>query len=264
MNLFTVATGERHPAELAILFGRRLITAQEPGEGERWDEAKLKAITGGDPITARFMRGNFFTFNPTFKLLMSGNHRPRMRSADGGMRRRFHLIPFIHKPAKVDEDLQAKLRAELGGILKWALAGEIERRRIGLSPPPVVVKATDEYFATENILGQWMEERCERSPARTGLTRDLYRDYVSWAASAGEYKLPERTFAQKLQMQPGIERWQHPVTRRGGWRGLALLAMPDELPFGRAQPHPARASEGGPNGPPKSFDEAGEWEAEEP
>lgn len=263
MDMFTVATGERHPTELAILFNVRLVTASETEEGRRWDEAKLKAITGGDPITARFMRGNFFTFRPMFKLLMSGNHRPRMRSADRAMRRRFHMIPFLHRPAAPDLQLMDKLRGEYAGILKWAIEGELDRRRIGLCPPPSVVAATDEYFENENALGRWIDERCTRGVELTALTRDLYRDFKSWAATAGEFAGSERVFSQKVQQQPGVERWLHPVTRRGGYRGIGLLAVPGELDLtpSRERTTPARGE-----GVPTSsggYEEAGAWEADE-
>lgn len=262
MDMFTIATGERHPAELAILYAVRLVTAAETEEGRRWDEAKLKAITGGDPITARFMRGNFFTFRPNFKLLMSGNHRPRMRSADRAMRRRFHMIPFLHQPAKVDHNLIDKLRGEYAAILQWAIAGERERREIGLAPPPAVVAATDEYFEQENALGQWIGERCHKGAALTSLTRDLYRDFKSWAATAGEFAGSERVFSQKLQQQPGLERWRHPHTGGRGFRGVALLHSPGELSFGRADTTPrARGGEAEP--PAKTYDDAGAWEADE-
>ena len=263
MELFTVATGERHPAELATLHSVRLVTASETEEGRRWDEAKLKAITGGDPITARFMRGNFFTFRPNFKLLMAGNHRPRMRSADQAMRRRFHMIPFLHRPKNPDQALSEKLRQEFPGIVAWAIEGELERQRIGLAPPPAVVAATNEYFQTENTIGRWMDERCARGSDRTALTRDLYRDFKSWASLAGEYSVSERVFSQKLQQQSGIERWQHPVTRRMGFCGLAPLVATDELPLdghncvtrpaaGKAEPSTSR-----------TYNEAGEWEVDE-
>src|SRR3977135_178696 len=141
MNAFTVATGDRHPTECAHLLGARVATACEVEEGMRWDEAKLKAISGGDRITARFMRGDFFTFEPQFKLLLAGNHRPRMRSADDAMRRRLQVIPFRHKPKIVDKQLREKLRAELPGILRWAVQGELDRQRLGGLNPPRAVQA---------------------------------------------------------------------------------------------------------------------------
>src|SRR5262249_25797458 len=151
----------------------RLVTASETQEGRRWDEAKLKAITGGDRITARFMRGNFFSFEPTFKLFMAGNYRPAMRSPDDAMRRRFLVIPFTHKPERIDKSLPEKLRTELGGILAWAIEGELERQRIGLAAPKAVLDATAEYFEAEDAIGRWIQERCTKGPNETALTGEL-------------------------------------------------------------------------------------------
>ena len=94
IEAFVASSGDRHPTELAGLRGARLVTAIETEEGRRWAEAKIKALTGGDRIAARFMRQDFFEFDPQFKLLIAGNHRPGLRSVDEFIRRRFHLIPF--------------------------------------------------------------------------------------------------------------------------------------------------------------------------
>lgn len=94
METFTASPFDRQPADLATLRGARLVTSQETEEGRRWAEARIKALTGGDPITARFMRQDFFTFTPTFKLFIAGNHKPALRAVDEAIRRRFHLIPF--------------------------------------------------------------------------------------------------------------------------------------------------------------------------
>jgi putative DNA primase/helicase len=228
MDLFTVATGERHSATLAMLHNARLVTASETDEARRWDEAKLKAITGGDPVTANFMRGNPFTFWPRFKLVLSGNHRPRLRSADTGMRRRLHVVPFKHKPPAVDLMLPELLIAELGGILRWAVEGELERRRIGLAPPPVVRQATDEYFEAENTIGRWVAERCKLGSQETGLTKVLYQDFKSWAARVGEFVVSERIFAEKLSLLEQLERWRDAKGQRG-FAGLALKEGQAEL-----------------------------------
>lgn len=240
MNAFTVATGERHPTELAHFFGARVVTASEVEEGMRWDEGKLKSISGGDKITARFMRGDFFTFEPQFKLILAGNHRPRMRSADDAMRRRMQVIPFKHKPKTVDKGLREKLQAEMGGILRWAIEGEIERRQLGgLNPPAVVTRATDAYFQDENTLGKWVDERCRTGRATEAEmrcdpnawteTRQLYRDFVDWARRVGEFVLAERVFAQKLEVM-GFDPSKHPRTRRGGFHGIELRNATSELP----------------------------------
>ena len=238
MEIFTVATGERHSAPLATLHGARLVIASETDEGKRWDEAKLKSITGGDPITANFMRGNPFTFRPKFKLLIAGNHRPRLRSADDAMRRRLHVIPFKVKPAQINKGLIDELRPELGGILKWAIEGELERQRIGLSPPRVVVEATDEYFEAENTIGRWVDERCIKGPQLTAPTKGLYADFKSWAARAGEFAVSERLFLQKLLLMAGIEPWRDRTQR--GVRGVALRETGADL-FDGATPAPRGA-----------------------
>jgi hypothetical protein len=93
-DMFTVTQNERHPTDMAMLQGARLVTAQETEEGKFWAEAKIKALTGGDPITARFMRQDFFTYLPQFKLVIAGNHKPRLRNVDEAIRRRIDLVPF--------------------------------------------------------------------------------------------------------------------------------------------------------------------------
>ena len=94
MEMFIEFRFERHPTEIAKLMGARLVIAQETQKGRRWDEAKIKNLTGGDRLTARFMRGDFFDFGPTHKLMISGNHKPSLRNVDEAVRRRFLLVPF--------------------------------------------------------------------------------------------------------------------------------------------------------------------------
>ncbi len=121
-------------------------------------------MTGGDPITARFMRQDFFTYRPQFKLFIAGNHKPSLSNVDEAIRRRFHLIPFTFTSAEsATRDLPEKLKAEWPAILNWAIAGCLEWQRGGLDPPAAVVEATAEYFAEEDAVGRWLEERCRRS-----------------------------------------------------------------------------------------------------
>jgi putative DNA primase/helicase len=94
IETFTANNTDRHPTDLAGLRGARLVTATETEEGRRWAESRIKALTGGDRIAARFMRQDFFQYVPQFKLVIAGNHKPGLRSVDKAMRRRFHLIPF--------------------------------------------------------------------------------------------------------------------------------------------------------------------------
>ena len=94
MDMFMATHGERHPTDMAGLRGARMVTSIETEQGSRWAESKLKALTGGDKITARFMRQDFFEFVPQFKLLVVGNHKPAIRNVDEAMRRRLHMVPF--------------------------------------------------------------------------------------------------------------------------------------------------------------------------
>ena len=100
MDTFTASRGDKHPTDLAMLRGARLVTASETEEGKAWAEARIKSLTGGDAISARFMRQDFFEFKPAFKLCIIGNHKPVLQNVDDAARRRFNIIPFTRKPAE--------------------------------------------------------------------------------------------------------------------------------------------------------------------
>ncbi|MGD7180108.1 phage/plasmid primase, P4 family, partial [Ralstonia pseudosolanacearum] len=119
MDTFMEARGDRHPTELAGLRGSRLVSSIETEQGRRWNESKVKAITGGDKVSARFMRQDFFDYLPQFKLLIAGNHKPAIRNVDEAMKRRLHLIPFTVTvpPERRDGRLTEKLLKERDGIL---------------------------------------------------------------------------------------------------------------------------------------------------
>src|SRR5690606_23346143 len=189
MDTFMDVRGDRHPTDLAGLRGARMVTSIETEQGRRWNESKVKAITGGDKISARFMRQDFFEYTPQFKLVIAGNHKPSIRNVDEAMKRRLHLIPFtVTVPApKRDGLLTEKLLAERDGILAWAVAGCLAWQRDGLAPPAIVVDATDEYFEAEDAMGQWLEERCLTGKTHREAISDLFSDWREWAERAGEY-----------------------------------------------------------------------------
>jgi putative DNA primase/helicase len=143
METFTEARNDRHSTELAMLTGARLVTASETEQGRGFAEAKVKAITGGDPITARFMRQDNFTYRPQFKLMIAGNHAPSLRNVDEAMRRRLNILPFVVKPAIPDPELEAKLRAEWPQIFAWMIAGCLAWQATGLQRPDAVAGATE-------------------------------------------------------------------------------------------------------------------------
>lgn len=203
METFTEQRFSKHAAEIAYFQGSRLVTAQETEEGKRWNEARIKAMTGGDPITAHFMRENPFTYQPAFKLLFAGNHKPSLRNIDEAIKRRMHLIPFdkIVPPKDRDPFLPEKLKAESGGILKWAIAGCLEWQKDMLNPPERVLATTEEYFESEDTIGNFFDECCCLGPFLRVRTTSLYKQYQAWAKRTGEYALPRKRFLDCLRVR---------------------------------------------------------------
>ena len=191
-DVFTESKHDRHPTELAAFVGARLVVAQETDEGRKWAEAKIKSLTGGDPLTARYMRGDFFTFIPKFTLIIAGNHKPTIQNIDEAMRRRLHLVPFnITIPKeKRDLDLAEKLENESGGIMQWMIDGVVEYNKHGLNPPQSVLDATESYFEDENTLQQWMEDCCSTGAENWETPTILFN---SWNAFATQANLSPRT-----------------------------------------------------------------------
>jgi putative DNA primase/helicase len=201
IETFTASATERHPTELAGLRGARLVTAIETEEGRRWAEAKIKSLTGGDKIAARFMRQDFFNFTPVFKLIIAGNHKPSLRTVDEAIRRRFHLVPFaVTIPAADrDPDLPAKLKAEWGGILRWMIDGCLAWQRQGLNPPSAVRDATAAYLEAEDAIAVWMADCCSRDPNAWASSTALFGSWAGWAQKAGEAIGTQKAFLGKIE-----------------------------------------------------------------
>ena len=200
-NTFLASRYERHPTDLAKLHGARLVVAQETQKGRSWDETKIKALTGGDRITARFMRQDFFDFEPTFKLFIVGNHKPRLRNVDEAMRRRLLLVPFTVEipPSERDRGLPNKLEAEWPAILRWCLDGCLEWQRVGLAPPEAVRAATDGYFRDQDTLQQWLDD-CTHDAGPFAFTRsaDLFGSWKTWCEDHNLKPGSEQTLSEAL------------------------------------------------------------------
>ena len=185
-EVFTQTRNDRHTTEIARLNGARMVLVTEVEEGRRWAEAKLKKMTGGDTVTARFMRQDDFEFKPQFKPVISGNHRPRIQDVDVAMRRRMNLVPFavtIPKE-KRDSGLKAKLKEEGPGILQWLIDGCLAYQIFGLNPPAAAVAATDAYFADEDNVAKWVAERCDVGPNFGGSSSELFISWTHYAENA--------------------------------------------------------------------------------
>ncbi|WP_240790045.1 phage/plasmid primase, P4 family [Roseomonas sp. HF4] len=211
LDTFTASKGEKHPTDLAMLAGARLVMTTETEEGRAWAEARIKALTGGDPVTARFMRQDFFTYVPNFKLTISGNHKPALRNVDDAARRRFNVVPFVHRPASPDPQLSDKLRGEWPGILRWMIDGCLAWQRDGLLRPRAVLDATAEYFAEQDLLTQWVEECCEIGAGFGEMSSKLFG---SW-----------RTFVQERSDEPHNAKWLGAMLERQGFRRAKDCAL---------------------------------------
>lgn len=201
METFTASNSDRHPTELAMLRGARLVTASETEEGRAWAEARIKALTGGDRISARFMRRDFFEFPPEFKLMVIGNHKPTLHNVDEAARRRFNIVPFVHKPAVPDRELEQKLRAEAPAILQWMIDGCLDWQTNGLARPRCVIEATEQYFSDQEILKQWLEEECVCEPGnmdRSTASSVLFKSYKEFAKAAGINPGTQSSFKEKM------------------------------------------------------------------
>jgi P4 family phage/plasmid primase-like protien len=239
METFTASSNDRHPTELARLRGLRMVYASETADGKRWNESRLKEITGGEPITARFMHKDEFTYTPLFSLMFLGNTRPELRSIDDGIRRRLMLIPFTVKPGNPDPFLPEKLREEWDAILAWMIEGTVIWMSEGLIVPEVVKAATDEYLEDEDAVGRWIKERCRKLEGQFTLTASLYDDWREWCGENGETAGSQKKFSGLLKAR-GFEKGRDRYSGRNGYLGLDLLkdsefsvASPEkqEIPF---------------------------------
>ena len=223
IETFTASGSDRHPTELAGLRGARLVTATETEEGRRWAEARIKALTGGDKMSARFMRQDFFEFTPKFKLVIAGNHKPGLRSVDEAIRRRFLLVPFTVTiaPEKRDLVLGEKLKAEWPGILQWMVDGCIAWQERGLAPPKTVTDATAAYLEAEDAVAAWIDDECDRDPNAWERSANLFASWKEWAERSGEYVGSTKQFRERLEAR-GICHKPQPGTKRAGYQGLKL------------------------------------------
>lgn len=213
MDTFIASRNDRHSTELAELRGARLVTASETEEGRAWAESRIKQMTGGDPITARFMRQDNFTFLPEFKLVIIGNHEPVLRNVDDAMRRRFNVIPFRHKPARVDRTLEEQLKAEHGRILRWMIEGCVDWFRNGLVRPIVVEAETELYFEEQDLLGQFLTDACEQGPSFYEVTGRLFAAWEKYAHAAGEHPGKQKAFGAALRKR-GFKPDREPTSER--------------------------------------------------
>jgi putative DNA primase/helicase len=221
IETFMVKRNEGISNDLARLAGARLVAATESEANQRLAESLVKAVTGGDKITARFLHQEFFDFVPRFKLILSTNHKPRIVGTDHALWRRIRLVPFEVTIPKTEQDreLSAKLEAEAPGILKWCVDGCLLWQLEGLDPPAVVASASSDYRGDMDTLGEFLDTCCTLEEHATATAKDLYGSYVAWLEENKDQGLSKRAFGLAL-----AERGFKPdrTSKERLWHGLRV------------------------------------------
>jgi putative DNA primase/helicase len=211
------------PNDVAALEDRRFVTASETSEAAWLNEARVKQLTGSDPVTARYLFREYFEFRPVAKIWVAVNYKPRVRDDSDGFWRRVRLLPFSEQflGARADKNLEAKLQAELPGILWRAIEGCLEWQRAGLQAPSIVTEATEEYRSDSDELGDFVRECCVLGPKDRVYGGPLFRTYSDWCETQGipaRERLGSRTFGERMKA-----RFDHKPTRSGmQYSGIGL------------------------------------------
>ena len=190
----------------------------------------MKSLTGGDTVTARFMKKDFFSFHPTFKLWLATNHKPRIRGTDYAIWRRIKLIPFTLTIPDEEQDptLGETLKAEAPGILRWCVEGCLAWQHEGLAEPYPVLQATATYRQEQDVLGAFLAERCIFEPNAWASAKELFEEYKTWCESGGEKAiLNKREFGLALK-ERGLQ--DRRIFKGRGWQGLRVLLVGEPEP----------------------------------
>ncbi len=210
--------------DIARLKGARLVTAVETEADRRMAESLVKRLTGGDTITARFMRQEFFQFRGTFKIFLAANHKPGIRGTDDAIWRRIKLIPFnVQIPeANQDPELPDKLKTEAAGILNWMVAGCRQWQKHGLGEPAEVTDATAVYRDEMDYLGPFLQDCCIEDPTEECPAGDLYRIYRQYCEHNKEKAVSQTRFGLLLSERTGAKKGLSGHQRTRVYQGLTL------------------------------------------
>lgn len=228
-DLVVASHNERHPTELADLDGRRLAVCSEIEQGRAWAESTIKRITGDTTITARRMRADFYSFPATHKIIVAANTRPVVRGTDDGIWRRMRLVPWdVRIPdAEQDRELAQRLIAtEASGILAWLVRGCVAWQRQGLGTPAAIAEATDSYRADQDLLGRWIEDRCEQRAELWQATTSLYTNYTEWCETEGIEAWTQPTWRARMIERRGVGASRREHGRVRVLTGLAVRSLP--------------------------------------
>ncbi|MEU2652178.1 MULTISPECIES: phage/plasmid primase, P4 family [Streptomyces] len=222
---------EGHPTDLAELHGRRVIVCSEVKPGDRFDEARVKLLTGGDRIKARRMRQDFFSFEPTHKLWLLGNHRPEVGTGGFAFWRRMRLVPFervVAHDRKIDNLADVLVTEEGPGILHWLIvgAGRYLNGEKDLTGPERVRIATSAYAEIEDHTGRFLAESCRIDAGLRAEQAQLYAAYKGWCQNEGAPAVSSRAFAARVRETVGLASPKEMIlsNQRKYYPGIGLVA----------------------------------------
>lgn len=210
-DLLVARARDDHPATIAQLAGVRIAIGGELEEGARFAEAKVKMLSGGDPINARFMAKNPFTFIPTHSLWLHANFQPEVRTGGPAFWRRIRQIPFVHtvpEAQRVKNLRETLVHDEGPGILAWLVQGAADYFTHGLTEPATVVNATAAYQHDTDTIAQFVEDRCETgNPVAQHMharTATLRQAYETWCRAEGVEAVSAKALTQQLRAKYGV------------------------------------------------------------
>lgn len=234
---------QQHSTEIARLTGQRWVNCHEVNEHDKFDEAKVKLLTGGDRLTARFMRQDDFEFTPTHHLWLTGNFWPTVESGGDGFWRRLRIIPFTHTvpPEERIPDLQGILLREHGeAIMTWLVEGAVEYLKDGLQEPESVLAATRTYEESQDTVSRFLEDEATLYPGNPNCTAsvsEVRREYEAWCRAEGEEPMKGRAFTRQLERAGVLVGRKAP--RTGGERlfgGIKLNSQIDKEEADKSRP----------------------------
>jgi putative DNA primase/helicase len=168
------------------------------------------------------MGKDWFQFRPTHKLVVVGNHAPTIGTVDEALRRRLHMVPFVHKPEAIDPTLGERLRSEVAGVLAWMLEGFKQWQANGLAPPASVIDATNTYFEEQDTVGTWLADCCKLQPNEWTSSSDLFNSWKHWCEQNGIAPKSMKRLAPELQKR-GLTADRTPKAR--GFQGVSVTSM---------------------------------------
>lgn len=186
--------------DIAMLNGARLVSINELPGGMFLDEAVAKQLAGREPISARFLHKEFFSFVPRFTPWVRTNHKPIIKGDDDGIWRRIVMLPFNRRFELHEQDpkLEAKLLSERDGILRWMVEGAQRYYRDGLRLSPAMRREQAQYRKESDLLGDFIEECTVVDNDERTEQGSLFLKWESWCKSNGVQAGSKKSFTQRL------------------------------------------------------------------